>query len=217
MRAKAEWRKYPRTPDHPWSPGVGSDDKVASDLSRLTGQDVVVTEKMDGENTTLYRDGFHARSPESGYHPSRSWLAGWHAGIAHVIPVGWRVCGENLYARHSVNYDSLPGYYLAFSVWDEADRCLSWDATLAWLAERGIPAVPVLFRGLLTEAALRGLVKQIDPARQEGFVIRTTDGFALADFPTHVVKWVRAGHVASDIHWSKGPVIPNGLRQETMQ
>jgi hypothetical protein len=214
MRANAEWRKYPRTPHHPWSPGVGSDDKVATDLSRLAGQDVVVTEKMDGENTTLYCDGYHARSLDSGYHPSRSWLAGWHAGVAHVIPKGWRVCGENLYARHSVAYDALPGYFLAFSVWDPADHCLAWDATMAWLAEREIPTVPVLYRGPLTDAALKALVKGVDPVRQEGFVIRTSDSFALADFPAHVVKWVRAGHVTAEQHWSKGPVVPNGLRQE---
>ncbi len=215
MTATSDWRKYPRTPHHPWSPGVGSDDKVASELSRLVGQDVVVTEKMDGENTTLYRNGYHARSLDSGYHPSRSWLAGWHAGVAHAIPEGWRVCGENLYARHSVRYDALPGYFLAFSVWDEDDRCLSWAATLEWLAERDIPVVPVLFRGLLTDAALRGIVKGIDPARQEGFVIRTAGDFALADFPTHVVKWVRAGHVTDAQHWSKGPVVPNRLREHT--
>ena len=39
-------RKHPRTPHHPLSPGVGSDDKVATDLSRLG--EVVMTEKMDG-------------------------------------------------------------------------------------------------------------------------------------------------------------------------
>ena len=213
MTTPAERRKYPRTPHHPWSPGVGSDDKVASDLSRLARQNVVVTEKMDGENTTLFRDGYHARSLDSGYHPSRSWLAGWHAGVAHSIPEGWRVCGENLYARHSMAYDALPGFFLAFSVWDDADCCLSWDATLAWLGERTIPVVPTLFRGSLADDALKGIIKGIDPARQEGFVIRTLAGFAMADFPAHVVKWVRAGHVTDARHWSKAPVVPNGLQE----
>ena len=32
MRAKAEGRKYPRTPHHPWSPGVWSNDKVTLDI-----------------------------------------------------------------------------------------------------------------------------------------------------------------------------------------
>lgn len=35
---------------------------------------VVITEKMDGENTTLYRDGLHARSLDSRHHPSRNWV-----------------------------------------------------------------------------------------------------------------------------------------------
>ncbi|MFE9924807.1 RNA ligase family protein, partial [Streptomyces sp. NPDC005774] len=45
---------YPRTPHLPWSPGAASDDIRAGDLSGLRGREVVVTEKLDGENTTLY-------------------------------------------------------------------------------------------------------------------------------------------------------------------
>jgi len=66
--------KHPRTSHLPGSPGVGSDDKQAQDLSAFDTQDVVVTEKMDGENTTLYTDGYHARSLDSGFHPSRTRL-----------------------------------------------------------------------------------------------------------------------------------------------
>lgn len=53
---------YPRTAHLPWSPGATSDDVRIADLSGLTGREVVVTEKLDGENTTLYADGLHARS-----------------------------------------------------------------------------------------------------------------------------------------------------------
>ena len=52
---------YPRTPHLPWSPGATPDDVRAGDPGALRGREVVVTEKLDGENTTLYRDGMHAR------------------------------------------------------------------------------------------------------------------------------------------------------------
>jgi hypothetical protein len=213
MTTGPAWRKYPRTPHHPTSPGIASDDKVASDLTRLEGANVVITEKMDGENTTLYRDGFHARSLDSGYHPSRSWLAGFHASVCQAIPDGWRVCGENLFARHSVGYNSLPSYFLAFSVWDR-ERCLSWEETEHWLAERKIETVPVLYRGLFSSAALARVVSNLDVSRQEGCVVRCATSFPVSDFSTHVVKWVRSGHVQTDQHWSKAPIVRNRLKHE---
>lgn len=42
--------KYPRTYHLSSSPGKTSDDKVISDMSEFEGKEVVVTEKMDGEN-----------------------------------------------------------------------------------------------------------------------------------------------------------------------
>jgi len=83
--------KYPRTYHLPFSPGVGSDDKVLNDLSAFHGRECVVTMKMDGENASLYRDGFHARSLDSRHHPSRDWLKAYHATFAHEIPYGWRI------------------------------------------------------------------------------------------------------------------------------
>ena len=55
--------KYPRTYHLPWS-SPSSDDRVASSLNHFVGQEVVVTEKLDGENTSLYNDYVHARSLE---------------------------------------------------------------------------------------------------------------------------------------------------------
>ena len=51
------WTKYPRTPHLPWSPGASDDDVRVADTAMSEGREVVVTEKLDGENTTLYADG----------------------------------------------------------------------------------------------------------------------------------------------------------------
>lgn len=202
---------YPRTPHLPWSPGTTSDDVRVVDLSGLMGREVVVTEKLDGENTTLYADGLHARSLDSAHHPSRAWVKGLHGRIAAAIPVGWRVCGENVYARHSIEYVNLKGYFYAFSVWI-GERCLPWDRTVAFVHRLGIPVPPVLWRGVLDDKALRALrTLRLDTARQEGYVVRSTDGFELAEFAHRVAKWVRGGHVRTDTHWTRGPVVANQL------
>ncbi|MFF3555721.1 RNA ligase family protein [Streptomyces tsukubensis] len=199
---------YPRTPHLPWSPGATPDDVRITDPAAFAGREIVVTEKLDGENTTLYADGLHARSLDSGHHPSRTWVKALQGRVGGAIPAGWRICGENVYARHSLAYDALDGYFYGFSVWDDRGRCLPWDRTASFLRGLGIPVPPVLWRGVYDERALRGL--RIDTGRQEGYVVRTADGFGAADFGTRVAKWVRPRHVRTGRHWMHSAVVPNG-------
>lgn len=200
---------YPRTPHLPWSPGVGGDDvRAAAGMAGLSGREVVVTEKLDGENTTLYSDGLHARSLDSAHHPSRAWVKGLQGRIGAGIPVGRRICGENMYARHSLPYEDLDSWFYGFSVWD-GEQCLDWDRTVRFLRGLGVPSPRVLWRGTFDERALRRL--RLDTTRQEGYVVRTVDGFARADFGQCVAKWVRGGHVQTDTHWMYAQVVPNGL------
>ncbi|WP_331767405.1 RNA ligase family protein [Embleya sp. NBC_00896] len=199
---------YPRTPHVPWSPGAGADDIRAGDLSGLRGREVVVTEKLDGENTTLYPDGLHARSLDSAHHPSRAWVKALQGRIGARIPAGWRVCGENMYARHSISYDALESWFYGFSVW-AGDHCLDWDASTRFLRRLGVPSPPVLWRGVFDERALRAI--RLDPTRQEGFVVRSVEGFGRAEFGLRVAKWVRRGHVRTDTHWMHAAVVANGV------
>ncbi|MFF4082435.1 RNA ligase family protein [Streptomyces sp. NPDC001777] len=202
---------YPRTAHLPWSPGATSDDVRIADLSGLTGREVVVTEKLDGENTTLYPDGLHARSLDSAHHPSRGWVKALQGRIGARIPAGRRICGENMFARHSLPYDGLESYFYGFSVWD-GERCLDWDRTVAFLRDLGIPVPPVLWRGVFdarAEKTLRAL--RPDTGRQEGYVVRPADGFDAPDFGRLVAKWVRPGHVRTDTHWMHAAVVENGL------
>jgi predicted kinase len=199
---------YPRTPHLPWSPGAASDDVRIGDLDGLRGRRVVVTEKLDGENTTLYPDGLHARSLDSAHHPSRAWVKALQGRIGSGIPAGWRVCGENVYARHSIAYQDLESWFYGFSVWD-GERCLGWDRTVRFLRRLGVPVPRVLWRGDFDERALRRL--RLDTAQQEGYVVRTVDGFGREEFGRRVVKWVRQGHVQSGDHWMHAPVVENGL------
>lgn len=204
--------KYPRTPHMPWSPGASDDDERLVDCANFEGRQVVVTEKMDGENTTLYSDGLHARSLDSRHHPSRDWVKAWHGSIAHQLPEGWRFCGENVYARHSVAYHDLAGYFYLFSIWNEENRCLNWQETGEWAALLECPCPPVLYDGLWDAAVIKKLT--INPETTEGYVVRLADGFAFSDFAQSVGKWVRPHHVQTDQHWMHAPIIPNQLRHD---
>jgi len=63
-----KYYKYPRTYHLPWSPGVNDDDKVIHDVAVFDNCEIVVTEKMDGENCTMYLDYIHARSIDGRNH-----------------------------------------------------------------------------------------------------------------------------------------------------
>ncbi|MFD0024339.1 RNA ligase family protein [Streptomyces sp. NPDC058382] len=202
---------YPRTPHLPWSPGAASDDVRITDLAALSGSQVVVTEKLDGENTTLYADGLHARSPDSAHHPSRARVKALQGRVGPRVPAGWRICGENVFARHSIPYDELAGHFYGFSVWD-GDTCLAWDETVAFLRDLGIPTPPVLWRGVFDARAERTLrALRLDTGRQEGYVVRPAGEFPAAAFGRRVAKWVRPGHVRTDTHWMHAAVVENTL------
>lgn len=129
-------QKYGRTFHLPISPGAGSDDKVMADTAGLEVADLVITEKMDGENTTIHAGGVHARSPCSRHHPSRDLVKAFGAGIAGHLRPGERIVGENVFARHSLGYDALPSWFLGFAVIRDG-VFLRWDATVTRFAELG--------------------------------------------------------------------------------
>ena len=206
-----DYVKYPRTLHLPWSPGATEDDRVHANLDGFIGEEIVVTEKMDGENTTLYRDYYHARSVDSASHPSQSWARALQARIGYQIQAGWRVCGENLFAKHSIAYPKLPSFFLVFSIWNERNRCLSWDETLTWSKLLGLETVPVLYRGMWAEERVRRWDVRPDDNQREGYVVRPTREFGFAEFRRVVGKYVRAGHTQGSHSWKRQRITPNQL------
>lgn len=201
--------KYPRTPHLPWSPCCSSDDITMKTVEHFEGKEVVVTEKLDGENTTMYTDYIHARSIDSRSHPSREWIKKLHAALCDSIPLNWRFCGEYLYARHSIAYDNLESYFYLFSIWDDENRCLDWFQTLEWAELIGLKTPREFYRGIWDEKLISKL--HIDINNCEGYVVRTVESFPYNSFQQHVAKWVRKNHVTTEEHWMHQKIIINSL------
>jgi hypothetical protein len=202
--------KYPRTYHFEWSEGCVSDDKIQHDLSSLYNKDIIITLKMDGENTTMMNDCYYARSIDSNNHPSRNYVKGLWGNIKHEIPYGFRICGENLYAKHSIEYNDLVDYFQVFSIWDENNLCLSWEETIDYCNLLGLNHVQVIDRFRFDIDKIKNL--KIDTNIHEGYVVRNADSFNYADFDKNVIKWVRKNHIQSDTHWSKSKIIKNNLK-----
>jgi len=205
--------KYPRTLHLPWSGHISTDDKMLDSTDHFAGKQIIISEKLDGENTSLYSDKIHARSLDSRHHDSRNWVKKFHGGICSEIPYAYRLCGENLYAKHSIFYDRLPSYFLLFSIWNDRNECLSWQETLDWADLLGIKTVPVLYEGIWDEQAVKACwtgVSKYGP-EQEGYVIRLADRFSYDDFGQSVGKYVRPDHITTDEHWMTSEIQPNLL------
>jgi len=198
--------KYPRTFHLPWSPGATSDDKVLANTNHFIGKKIVVTEKMDGENTTMYKDHIHARSLDSAGGIDRDWVKMFWSTFSHDIPDNYRICGENMWARHSIHYTNLKSYFYGFSIWD-GETCLDWDIMLMYFQYFDIVPVPVVYKGIWNEE----LIRSINIDDKEGYVVRLADSFEYKDFGTSVAKYVRANHVQTDEHWRQQAFVPNVL------
>lgn len=204
--------KYPRTYHLPWS-NTTSDDKMLDTDACFENKHVIVTEKLDGENTTLYNDYVHARSLTYSPHSSRNFVKKFHANIAWQIPDDIRICCENVTALHSIPYDNLPFFLFGISVW-EKEKCLAWNESEVWFEKLSIPSVPLLYSGVYNSKLIHKVYETIASKRLiEGYVVRITNAFNYSDFNNSVAKYVRPNHVQTDEHWSHKSVVFNGFKK----
>ena len=206
--------KYPRTQHLPYSESLTDDDKRLDNDDIFKNMEIVITEKMDGENTTIYSNGdYHARSLDSKHKEYHSWLLSYIPTFSYLIPENYRICGEYLYAKHSIYYENLENYFYVFSVWN-GDDCLSWEETEKFCNNLNLHLVPVLYKGIYDKNICMQIAKDILKSGGEGFVVRNINGFKYADFGKNVAKFVRKNHVQTDIHWTNSQIIPNQLKTQ---
>lgn len=133
------------------------------------------------------------------------------ASVAQDLPKGWRVCGENLFAKHSIGYETLPSFFMVFGVYDENNNALSWDRVEEWCEMLGLSTVPVLYRGVWDEKAVRARHTAASKfgSKAEGYVVCLAEGFPYENFGVSMAKFVRANHVCTDTHWMNSTVVQN--------
>lgn len=213
-------QKYGRTYHYPFSPGTTSDDRInksyVDDLSRINR--LVHTEKLDGENNCLNSYGVfarsHAASTESRW--TRNIRERWELIRKDLGNI--ELFGENLYAVHSIEYKRLEEYYFIFAV-RCLDKWLSWEEVRFYASLFDFPTVPeILVESVdgidisLFENKIKAWAQEPSvfdsfdittgkECSKEGIVSRNFDEFYVKDFACNVFKYVRKGHVKTDVHW----------------
>lgn len=201
--------KYPRTPHLPYSMSKTDDDKTLPDDSQFEDMNVVVTIKMDGENTTVYPDGYiHARSLDGTGYEWQNWLKSYVWNFCQKIPENCRIVGENLYAKHSIGYkfNDISDTFQVFAIIYE-HFVTSWDDVEEFCLFNMLTHVDVIYKGIYDK---NKIMKSFEEKKKklaekgqdiEGFVVRNADCFPIEDFSKNVAKFVRANHVQTDKHW----------------
>lgn len=181
-------------------------------MDSLWGREVIITEKLDGENTSLHTNKLHARSEDGSHYPWQTVAKGMWGSIKHLIPEHVQICGESVYALHSIPYNRLSSFYYVFNIIDKERKVfLSVDETLKWCKELGLEYVPILYRGVLKKDYSVPWNSAYGD-EMEGYVIRVVDEFKVEDYATLVAKFVRKNHVRTTEHWSKNWV-PNKIKE----
>lgn len=201
--------KYPRTYHLFFSKGASSDDKIADNVNSLLGKEIVITEKLDGSNNAITNVGVYARShADFSRNPwdIKSWDL--YHRIKKDLHDDLFIFGEGMYGIHSIEYSNLESYFYIFGIRDN-NIWIPWESVEEYSFLLDTPTVPILFKGVLnTEKELRDLVEDLvkKPSKLggeiEGVVVRVADMFHNDDFSDNVQKWVRKGHVQTDVHWT---------------
>lgn len=209
--------KYPRTVHLPWS-NPEFDDIIINrgrDFSLLQSlSDIIVTEKLDGQIYSIYKNYAHARSLEDNHHASASYIkSAIIPNIQALISENMRINGEYMYPTHSIYYDQLKSYFYIHSIFIGA-TVLSWDETCKISDSLNFPVTPVLYRGIYDEKIIKKLYtgkSQIENSLQEGYVIRNAEKFRKDDWQQNVAKYVRPNHVTKDtqnwqLRWNENKI-----------
>ncbi|MCP3137228.1 RNA ligase family protein [Pyxidicoccus xibeiensis] len=217
--------KFPHTPHLTWlSSAPVRHDKVLSppEAREFLRGEVLIEEKVDGANLGLsVGPGGELRAQNRGsylgtraspqFQPLWPWLEARRSQLVGALGQHLMLFGEWCFAVHSVRYDALPDWFLAFDLYDkQTGRFWSSARRDALVETLGLARVPVVARGHFT---VDEVVRQLGPSlltqgSMEGVYLRRDEG----DWLQCRAKLVRPEFVqAIEEHWSSRPLERNTL------
>lgn len=204
---------YPRIPH--LVAGRGTDDDLVlapTGIAALLGAPVLVEEKVDGANVTLWmendrveaalRSGPGAMDRAGQLGPLRAWAAEHDAALREVLSDDRVLYAEWMLLTHSSPYDRLPAYLVALDLWTPSAGFRIAAERDALCAGAGLVTPPHLWTGVAGTVA--DVERLLGPSAwgsgpAEGLVVRS-----LAD-PAVRAKLVPAGfRRLGDDEWRAG-------------
>lgn len=219
-------QEFPKIQHLPWSPNVQSEDHVAeiNDVENLfTLENIVIQEKVDGANCSImWNDGNpevrgRTRRITKGrvkntpaneqFRPIWNWIYE-HKHMFEQLnsmlggPVG--VYGDWMLAKHGIEYDQLPSYFIPYEIWLPEKR--QWVIGNEQLQKCGFYPTPIIHKGLITNVdMLTNMSKQKSVfstiEQHEGIVVKVINN----GFIERRYKMVRTGFVQGSL-WNESSI-----------
>jgi len=221
----ADFFKFPSTPHLAVLGGNDvRDDKCfsASEREEFLSHEISIEEKIDGANLgiSFNSDGepvFQNRGSvvtvfSGQWVKLQNWYLKHSDFLFDKLADQYILFGEWCYARHSVFYDSLPDFFVAFDVFDKgAGRFFSVEQRNFFLSNSNIFTVPLIQKGLFSFAQLENMVftSHFGHLPAEGIYLRIDDGQWLRQR----AKLVRpAFRQTIEEHWSRHAICANRIK-----
>ena len=179
----ADFFRFPHTPHLTWL-GEGSprDDKVLppNEVDDLLTGVVLVEEKLDGANLGIsigpdgqlraQNRGQYLIEPFSGqFSRLKAWIGQHQVALLDVLQNDWIVFGEWCAAKHSLDYDHLPDWFMVFDVYDrKAEKFWNTHRRNALANALNLSTVPALHQGPATLSDLIKLLSNSTSRYREG-------------------------------------------------
>jgi ATP-dependent RNA circularization protein (DNA/RNA ligase family) len=222
--------KFPTTPHLVKSSNVRiRDDKVMTIQERdsFLMREILVEEKIDGANLgisfgekgelLLQNRGAFLQLPAYGqWKKLDEWLRIRENRLHDVLGSSFVLFGEWCYAQHSIYYNRLPDWFLAFDVFDKTNgKFLSSQRRDYVVQTLALSAVPKLSYGRFTLLDLESLCgrSRLGDCEAEGIYMRSED----EDWLVMRAKLVRPTFIQTiEKHWSRSNLKRNRLTTEVV-
>jgi ATP-dependent RNA circularization protein (DNA/RNA ligase family) len=223
---KDDFFKFPSTPHLAALPGVNvRGDKILTSAERdaFLRQELTVEEKVDGANLGISFDadgniraqnrGAYLHLPGSGqWKKLGEWLAIHTDKLFEHLSDRYILFGEWCYAQHSIYYDRLPDWFLAFDIYDRESRLfLSSSRRDRVLDALHVSRIPRIASGRFSFAEIEKLISQsrLTDHTAEGIYLRIDHD----DWLERRAKLVRPAFIQTIVkHWSRSAIRPNLMK-----
>lgn len=223
--------EFPRTMHLPLEPNAQSDDRIASagDMALFLTGEISVQEKIDGASmgvsmyqgeplvrnrSHILRKGYSARKTPAQQQFSRVWTWLYENtdkinSVAKAVGGQISIYGEWLFAKHTIEYNQLPDWFVAYDIYCPDERKFI-DPTLALelLSNAGFSIINVAHHGVCTPEKLielrdgESIYAQNQP--REGVYLKSGDGQWCTGRYKMVAPWFK-----SDDNWNKQQLVKN--------
>jgi atypical dual specificity phosphatase len=219
--------KFPRT-KHITNLGSATRDDLLmtqAEANNFLNKEIIIEEKIDGANMgiSINKDGkilvqnrSHYVTSQSGaqFKPLDKWIAEHSAELWEFLEPDVHILyGEWLYMKHSIKYNRLEDWFMAFDIFDKREnKFYSRNRVEQLLEETTIKLIPTIARGTFKKIdELKALVNSpsrfCDNHKVEGIYCRICDD----NYLINRGKIVRTDFISGNAHWSKGIIEQNEI------